>query len=163
MSKIKSLISLLSLFAMMFILTTAFANAQVITAAAKAPETRPKDYTEVGQYAEVYQGQKNLQVTIIPLGAQEKKEALVVVSGIDHPWNKRVFLTNIWSTITARSGEDFVHKTIDYVTKVNGKEWYLLNRTSDGLQLNLRENGETGKEQHYNLSDSAELVKNSKP
>jgi hypothetical protein len=135
-------------------LTTTDANAN------SSRHSLAEDRPEIGEYAEVYQDKNNLRVTIIRFGPRERKEALVEINGIDHPWNKQIFRVSVsdWT-----NPSDSSNKKVDYVTQVNGEDWYLLNRRGNRLQLNLRENGDAGKEQNYDLSYSAELSKNSKP
>ena len=124
----------------------------VITLAqsAKAAQVRP----EVGPLAEVYRDEKRLNVTIVRYGKRENKQALVEIADLDHPWNKRIFLASV-QDVSRRAGT--VENT--YFIQLDGKPWGLVFNQLDGsgLALNLRENGDTGKNVRYPLYYSKEL------
>ena len=124
--------------------------------AQKSSDVRP----EVGEYAEVYRGEKNLQVTIVRLGKREDKEALIEIVGIDHPWDKRIFRAKVNDYTTGSDADD---KKIDYKIKVNGVDYSLIAARGYGRELYLRENGDSGKESSYNLYYSKALSEDSKP
>lgn len=119
-------------------------------AAQSQTTTRP----EVGELAEVYRDDKRLNVTIVRLGKRENKQALVEIADLDHPWNKRIFKTVVVD-VSRRVGE--VVNT--YWIQLDSKPWGLVVRDMNygGLILNLREQGDTGKNVRLSISYSKEL------
>jgi len=115
---------------------------------------------EVGPLAEVYHNEKTLNVTIVRYGKRENKQALVEIADLDHDWNRRIFLTSV-QDVSRRAG------TIDnsYFIQLDGKPWGLVFNQLDGggLALNLREEGDTGKNVRYPISYSKELSSDTSP
>ncbi len=95
MIKIAPLCAVLALAAASFAVPTA-AHAQKAKPTAAA---RP----EVGPLAEVFRDEKRLNVTVVRYGKREKKQALVEIADLDHPWNQRIFLTSV-QDVSRRAG-----------------------------------------------------------
>jgi hypothetical protein len=114
---------------------------------------------EVGEQAEAYSGDKNVQVTIVRVGKREKKQALVEIVGLDHPWNKHIFKANVTNIA---SGHSTAVKN-NYEIMVNGKSWNLATTEDNYLTLNLREDGATGRQQSYRLGFDRGIADDTKP
>ena len=113
---------------------------------------------EVGQIPEVYttEGSK-MTVTIVRYGPRASKQALVEIADLDHPWNQRIFRTSV-QDVSRRAGK--VENT--YFIQLDGKPWGLVfnNLDGSGLNLNLREDGDKGKNVRYPLYYSKENTDN---
>jgi|GEM_PF-676832 len=139
-----------------FPLLTGLAVALTCTLASSSPAyaQAAKPRPEVGPIAEVYRDEKTLNVTIVRYGKRENKQALVEIADLDHPWNKRIFLTSV-QDVSRRAG------TVDntYFIQLDGKPWGLVFTQLDGggRALNLRENGDTGKSVRYPIAYSEGL------
>lgn len=104
---------------------------------------------EVGQIPEVYTTEgSRLNVTIVRYGPRASKQALVEIADLDHPWNQRIFRTSV-QDVSRRAGK--VENT--YFIQLDGKPWGLVfnNLDGSGLNLNLREDGDKGKNVRYPL------------
>jgi hypothetical protein len=118
-------------------------------AAAQAQTTKPAARPEVGPIPEVYVTEGNkLNVTIVRYGPRASKQALVEIADLDHPWNQRIFLTSV-QDVSRRAGK--IENT--YFIQLDGKPWGLVfnNLDGSGLYLNLREDGDKGKNVRYPL------------
>ena len=126
------------------------ASVFLITPAAHAQTTKPSAARpEVGQIPEVYTSEGNkLTVTVVRYGPRASKQALVEIADLDHPWNQRIFLTSV-QDVSRRAGK--VENT--YFIQLAGRPWGLVfnNLDGSGLNLNLREDGDTGKNVRYPL------------
>jgi hypothetical protein len=125
---------------------------------AQAQATKAAARPEVGQLPEVYtfEGSK-LTVTVVRYGPRASKQALVEIADLDHPWNQRIFRTSV-QDVSRRAGK--VENS--YSIQLDGKPWGLVIILLDGsgLALNLRENGDTGKNVRYPLYYSKENTEN---
>lgn len=137
-------------------LTFVFAASLTVPAVslAQQPKATAQSRPEVNPLAEVYRDDKRLNVTVVRYGKRENKQALVEIADLDHPWNQRIFLTSV-QDVSRRAG------TVDntYSIQLDGKPWGLVFTLLDGggLVLNLRENGDTGKNVRYPIYYSKEL------
>ena len=121
--------------------TPTLAQAQATKPAAARPE--------VGQIPEVYTTENSkLTVTVVRYGPRASKQALVEIADLDHPWNQRIFRTSM-QDVSRRASK--IENT--YFIQLDGKPWGLVFNLLDGsgLVLNLREDGDTGKNVRYPL------------
>jgi hypothetical protein len=87
-------------------------------------------------------------VTVVRYGPRASKQALVEIADLDHPWNQRIFRTSV-QDVSRRAGK--IENT--YFIQLDGKPWGLVfnSLTGEGLMLNLREDGDKGKNVRYPL------------
>jgi len=119
---------------------------------AQAQATKPAARPEVGQIPEVYTTENSkMTVTVVRYGPRASKQALVEIADLDHPWNQRIFRTSV-QDVSRRAGK--IENT--YFIQLDGKPWGLVfnSLNGEGLMLNLREDGDTGKNVRYPLSYS---------
>ncbi len=78
---------------------------------------------DVSRYIESFKGNRGLIVSITRYGDYEKKQALVRVSGFDHPWSGLIFLCDVTTSPTEMKET--------YTTKIDGKDYELMRITKD--------------------------------
>lgn len=71
---------------------------------------------EIARYIKAYSGDEGITVWTLRIGAMDKSEALVQITGIDHPWDMRIRKLKV---------EPSQHGH-DYVTTVDGKRFVVL-------------------------------------
>ena len=72
---------------------------------------------EVGNIVKAWEGAQGEQVWTLRYGKPEDHKALVQIVNIDHPWNKKIFLTSVEEKNNNRS---------DYVVMQNNKRFVAL-------------------------------------
>lgn len=78
---------------------------------------------QVGKYAKVYKGSEGLYLTIVNIGPAENMEALLLIEGIDHPWDGKFMIAK---------AKKYSNKT-EYVIQVDGKDYVVfINRSGSG-------------------------------
>ncbi len=146
MNKFSALCTALAFSAFTAVLAPAVAQAQTAG--------RP----EMGTLPEAYRDDKQLSVTVVRYGPKANKQALVELAGLDHPWNRRIFLANVVD-VARRAGE----VKNSYWIQLAGKPWGLVAQDLGygGPMLNLCEDGDTGKNVRYPIYYSKELSEQS--
>lgn len=81
--------------------------------------TRP----EVGNVCKVYSGTEGLRITTCRLGAEDKNEALLGFSGVDHPWNGKIFKAKLKKFKNNSNSNNF---NIEYTIEWKGKQYNVL-------------------------------------
>ncbi|MEO5561577.1 MAG: hypothetical protein ABIO49_16535 [Dokdonella sp.] len=87
---------------------------------------------EVARYIKAYSGQEGITVWTLRIGAVDKSEALVQITGIDHPWDMRIRKLKV---------EPSQHGN-NYVATVDGKRFVVLAMEGESGQLYLPGSGE---------------------
>lgn len=99
-----------------------------ISALAHAQIARPV----VAQVCKVYTGYEGLMITTVRLGEESKNEALVKVSGIDHPWNNKVFKAKMNKYKSNSASNNF---NIEYEIEWKGKKHKVLIGSGESVGL----------------------------
>lgn len=98
-----------------------------------------------------------MTVTVVCYGPRNSKQALIEIADLDPPWNQRIFRTS-GQDVSRRAGE--IENT--YFIQLDGKYWGLVfnSLSGEGLMLNLREDGDMGKNVRYPLYYSKQHTDN---
>ncbi len=78
---------------------------------------------EVGSICKVYSGSEGLMITTTRLGDEATNEALVKFSGIDHPWNNKIFKAKLTKT---KSNSLSNNVNMSYEIEWKGKKYRVL-------------------------------------
>lgn len=81
------------------------------------------DRPEVGNVCKVYSGTEGLRITTCRVGAEDKNEALLGFSGVDHPWNGKIFKAKLKKFKNNSNSNNF---NIDYTIEWKGKQYTVL-------------------------------------
>ena len=87
---------------------------------------------EVARYVKGYNGQEGIQVKILRIGAVDKKEVIVQITGIGHAWDMRLQKMKVEPS----------QRGHNYVATVDGKRFVALVMEGDWGQLYLPGSGE---------------------
>ncbi|MGP1684065.1 MAG: hypothetical protein ACTS8S_17230, partial [Giesbergeria sp.] len=87
---------------------------------------------EIGRYVKGYSGQEGVKVWTLRIGAAEKKEAIVQITGIDHAWDMRIQKMKVEASQRGNT----------YVATVDGKRFVVLVMEGDAGELYLPGSGE---------------------
>lgn len=87
---------------------------------------------QVGKYAKVYKGSEGMSLTLVRLGPVENNEALLVIEGVDHPWDGKIMIAK---------AKKHPNKT-EYAVQVKGSDYVVfVNRSGSGeVYLNKSDN-----------------------
>lgn len=77
----------------------------------------------VGSFCKVYSGMEGLKITTCRLGEESKNEALIKFSGVDHPWNNKIFKASLIKTKSNSVSNNF---NIEYKIDWKGKQYLVL-------------------------------------
>ncbi len=87
---------------------------------------------EISKYIEVYRGTRGLYVQVTRFGKYEDNQALVRVTGFDHPWSEHIFLCK-----TTVNGSEL---KVSYSTSIDGKDYELMRTSREHGQIWLKGN-----------------------
>lgn len=91
----------------------------IFTGSLALAQARP----QVGKYAKVYKGSEGLYLTVARIGPAENNETLLVIEGVDHPWDGKIFIAKT---------QKYPNKT-EYAIQVDGKDYVVfINRSGSG-------------------------------
>jgi hypothetical protein len=72
----------------------------------------------MARYAKGYKGYEGLRIAVSPYA--DMKRALVMFYGINHPWDRKIFLCDM------NEVQSSVNPRIEYQTLIDGQQWNLL-------------------------------------
>lgn len=78
---------------------------------------------EVGTVCKVYTGAEGLMITTCRLSEESKNEALIGFSGVDHPWNGKIFKAKVNKFKSNSNNNNF---NLDYQIEWQGKKYTIL-------------------------------------
>ncbi len=78
---------------------------------------------EVANVCKVYTGKEGLLISTCRIGEEPKNEVLLKVTGVDHPWNNRIFKSTANKYKNNSSSSEF---NIDYQITDGGKTYTIL-------------------------------------
>lgn len=79
-----------------------------------------KNRSEMGKVCRVYSGE-GVYVTTCRIGPEKNNESLILVNGLDHPWNEK-----IWKAKVLKNNENF-----DYQIQLDGKPFIIFTYRSN--------------------------------
>ncbi|MBX2920814.1 MAG: hypothetical protein KF746_01380 [Chitinophagaceae bacterium] len=82
-----------------------------------------KPRPEVGKVCKAYTGAEGLKITTCRVGPEEKNEALLGFSDVDHPWSGKIFKAKMKKFKNNSNSNNF---NIDYSIEWKGKEYVVL-------------------------------------
>lgn len=83
---------------------------------------------EVGSVCKVYIGKEGLAIATCRVGPEPKNEVLLKFSGIDHPWNNKIFIATATKFKNNSTSSEF---NIDYQISEDGKTYTVLTYRSE--------------------------------
>ena len=102
---------------------------------------------QVGKYAKVYKGSEGMSLTLVRLGPVENNEALLVIEGVDHPWDGKIMIAK---------AKKYPDKT-EYTIQVDGKDYVVFINRSGAGEVYLQ-NGGNPDYAYYDADRSRQVI-----